>query len=429
MLILVKLGSSKRNWEKVRRAGAGALFLLLGLWVWNPLSLGAAQAADIAATEIRLGDHRTKTRFVLDLSDKVDFNIFTLVDPYRVVIDLPDIRWRVSKKSSRRKTGLISGLRYGNFRPGRSRVVLDTAKPAKVSKAFLLPPAEGKRYRLVIDLVGTDRAGMLAGASAAQSAEPAAQQEASAGNGFQVDPPGRKPKKDRQARKVVVIDPGHGGVDPGATSRSGIFEKKITLAIAKKMKQHLDSLNRYTVYLTRSSDKFIRLRDRIAIARAKGADLFISLHADAIESRKVSGMSVYTLSERASDKEAEALAEKENKADLIAGMDLNDNPPEVANILIDLAQRESMNESSKFAGDLVNELRKVTKLLRRTHRFAGFAVLKAPDVPSVLVELGFLSNPKDEKALRSPRHQARLAAALGKAIDTYFERVEQANRY
>ncbi|MEK9677276.1 MAG: N-acetylmuramoyl-L-alanine amidase [Rhodospirillaceae bacterium] len=425
----MKLGSIKQNWDIVRRTGALTVILLLGAFVWSPLPGGVAKAADIAATEIRLGDHRTKTRFVLDLSDKVDFKIFTLVDPYRVVIDLPDIKWRVSKKSSGRKTGLISGFRYGNFRPGRSRVVLDTAKPAKVLKASLLPPAGGKRYRLVIDLVATNPAGMLTDASATPPSEPAVQQTARAGNGLQVDPPGRKPKKGRKTRKVVVIDPGHGGVDPGAIGGTGIFEKKITLAVAKQMKQHLEKLNRYTVYLTRSNDKFVRLRERIAIARAKGADLFISLHADAIKSRKVSGTSVYTLSERASDKEAAALAEHENKADLIAGMDLNDNPPEVTNILIDLAQRESMNESSTFAGDLVNELRKVTKLLRRSHRFAGFAVLKAPDVPSVLIELGFLSNPKDEKALRNPEHRARLAGALGKAIDTYFDRVEQANRY
>ena len=238
--------------------------------------------------------------------------------------------------------------------------------------------------------------------------------------------PGRKPE--RRKRKVIVIDPGHGGVDPGALAPSGAYEKDITLAAAKVFKRRLDATKRYEVHLTRDNDTFIRLRDRIAIARAKNADLFISLHADTIASKGVRGMSVYTLSEKASDKEAADLAEKENKADLIAGIDLTSETANVTNILIDLAQRETMNESARFAANLVSELRSVSKILPRAHRFAGFAVLKAPDVPSVLMEMGFLSNPQDEKALTDPAYRARMADSLVQAVNRFFRQVEKAER-
>tara|TARA_Y100001936_G_scaffold252108_1_gene310536 strand:+ start:232 stop:759 length:528 start_codon:yes stop_codon:yes gene_type:complete len=173
---------------------------------------------------------------------------------------------------------------------------------------------------------------------------------------------------------------------------------------------------------------FIRLRERIARARAAGADLFLSIHADSIRNPRVRGMSVYTLSERASDKEAAALARKENKSDMIAGLDLNEQSNEVVNILIDLAQRETMNESTVFARQLVTELSKVRKMLRNTHRFAGFAVLKAPDIPSVLVELGYLSNRSDERLLRDPGQRRRMATAMTRAIRRYFDRQEALNQ-
>ena len=220
-------------------------------------------------------------------------------------------------------------------------------------------------------------------------------------------------------KPVVVIDPGHGGIDPGSTS-GRVFEKHITLAAAKVIESHLKSLGRYTVFLTRRNDKFVRLRKRIAIAKAHGASLFISLHADAIKNRRVRGLSVYTLSERASDKEAADLARKENKSDVIAGVDLSTESPIVSDILIDLRQRNTMNESSKLAIGLVKHMRQVTKTLSNAHRFAGFAVLKSPDIPSILVEMGFLSNKADEKALLNPKYRAQLARSIGKAVDDYF---------
>ncbi|KIM00767.1 N-acetylmuramoyl-L-alanine amidase [Paramagnetospirillum magnetotacticum MS-1] len=219
---------------------------------------------------------------------------------------------------------------------------------------------------------------------------------------------------------VIVIDPGHGGVDPGATGVSGTYEKHITLAMARELKAMLEHNGRYRVHLTRDRDVFIRLRERIAIARAQGADLFISLHADAVQSPQIRGLSVYTLSRNASDAEAQALAEKENKADLIAGIDLTHESADVANILIDLAQRETMNRSAGFATELVDEVGQEMDLLGNTHRFAGFAVLKAPDVPAVLVEMGYLSNESEEKMLRQPQYRARLAKSIAKAVERFF---------
>ncbi len=219
---------------------------------------------------------------------------------------------------------------------------------------------------------------------------------------------------------VIVIDPGHGGVDPGATGVSGTYEKHITLAMARELKTMLERNGRYRVHLTRDRDVFIRLRERIAIARAQGADLFISLHADAVQNPQIRGLSVYTLSRNASDSEAQALAEKENKADLIAGIDLTHESADVANILIDLAQRETMNRSAGFATELVDEVGQEMDLLGNTHRFAGFAVLKAPDVPAVLVEMGYLSNESEEKMLRQPQYRARLAKSVSKAVERFF---------
>ncbi|MBU2091250.1 MAG: N-acetylmuramoyl-L-alanine amidase, partial [Alphaproteobacteria bacterium] len=221
-------------------------------------------------------------------------------------------------------------------------------------------------------------------------------------------------------KRVVIIDPGHGGVDPGAIGVSGVYEKDLTLAMAKQLQDVLRRTGKYHVVLTRDRDIFLRLRERIAIARREGAELFLSLHADAIKNKDLRGLSVYSLSETASDSEAEALAQKENKADLIAGIDLSTESAEVTNILINLAQRETMNDSARFASMLLKELDPVTPLLRSSHRFAGFAVLKAPDVPSVLVEMGFLSNRTDEANLRNRAYRDKMSQAIAKGINAFF---------
>lgn len=222
-------------------------------------------------------------------------------------------------------------------------------------------------------------------------------------------------------RPVIVIDPGHGGVDPGATSASGIFEKNITLTIGLELCAKLLSTGHYHVVLTRDSDTFVSLRERIENARTHRADLFISLHADTTNNIEARGLSVYTLSERASDQEAAALAERENKVDLINGVDLSDESHDVASILIDLMQRETMNRSIELAGLFIRELRHEIQLLPEAHRFAGFAVLKAPDIPSVLLEIGYLSNLEEEQLLRQYDYRSRLEAILIRAVDQYFK--------
>ncbi|MGE4280726.1 MAG: N-acetylmuramoyl-L-alanine amidase [Magnetospirillum sp.] len=242
----------------------------------------------------------------------------------------------------------------------------------------------------------------------------------------QPEPQPRTPRN--QGKAVVVIDPGHGGVDPGALGVSGIYEKHITLAMARELKAQLERSGRYKVHLTRDRDIFIRLRERVAIARQYGADLFISLHADSVNNPQLTGLSVYTLSQTASDGEAQLLADKENKADLLAGIDLSHESADVANILIDLAQRETMNRSAGFAGGVVDELGRETTLLGNTHRFAGFAVLKAPDVPSILIELGYLSNASEERQLRQPDYRAKLAKGIARAVDRHFLEGQKARR-
>ncbi|MBI3514533.1 MAG: N-acetylmuramoyl-L-alanine amidase [Proteobacteria bacterium] len=229
-------------------------------------------------------------------------------------------------------------------------------------------------------------------------------------------------------KRVIVIDPGHGGVDPGAVSLRGVFEKTITFDIAQEIERQLTQTGRYTVVLTRTDDSFVRLRQRVAMARQVGADLFISIHADSLSNHAIGGMSIYTLSETASDREAEALAAKENKADIIVGVDLRDESPQVSTILIDLAQRETKNLSAKLARSVIDEIGRDRRLLPKPHRFAGFAVLTAPDVPSVLIELGYLSNRTDEHELLDPGHRQRLARGVQRALDRFFAGRERLRR-
>lgn len=403
----------------VRRA-AIAILAIATAWYAVPAAAAAPQV-----TSVRVGVYPAKTRIVLDVTGPVKFSSFILPKPYRVVLDMTEVTWSSGLKNPP-KGGLVTGMRFGLFKPGSSRVVLDSLGPVRVANAFMIPPSgKNRSYRLVLDIAKTSRQAFLM-AYKRPDRRPVAKSAPPATASLPV-PYRRKPPRPNQ-KKVIVIDPGHGGVDPGAMSRSGVWEKHIVLSFARDLRRGLIASGKFDVRLTRDRDVFIRLRDRIAIARRAGADLFISVHADSIGNSRVRGTSVYTLSERASDKEADTLAQKENKADLIAGVDLNEQSDDVVNILIDLAQRETMNESAVFARKLVDELGKTRKMLRNTHRFAGFAVLKAPDIPSVLVELGYLSNRRDEKLLRDPRQRRRMAAAMARAVKQYFDRQQALNR-
>jgi N-acetylmuramoyl-L-alanine amidase len=383
------------------------LILIVSLCWALPQSAGA----ETIARGIRIGVNGGITRVVLDLSAPVSFHVFALADPYRIVLDLPDIAWRVPAGTALRKGGLVAGLRYGHYQQGNARVVLDLKGPGVVGKSFLLPAAKGYGPRLVIDIRATSRQAFLAARK--PPPVPTARRDEI--------PKTVMPKRQPAQKPLVVIDPGHGGVDPGAIGISGVFEKRVTLAVAKQIRKAVRALGRQRVRLTRDRDAFISLRGRVALARTAGADLFVSIHADSIGNRRVRGGGIYTLSETSSDKESAALAAKENRADVIAGVNLTGHDDQVASILIDLTQRETMNYSAQFAAALVPELRQLIRMRRKPHRFAGFRVLKAPDVPSVLIELGYLSNRRDEKMLTNAASRAAIAASIARAVDNYFK--------
>ena len=374
-----------------------------------------AMAAEAAVTGIRLGDQANGTRVVLDITGDIHHHVFTLPNPYRVVIDLPEIEWRLPGLTLSVGSGLVRQFRYGLFEPGVSRVVLDVSGPVVVTRSFMLRPTADFGYRLVLDLEPVSAENFSAQTKTAPPPETTSQTRAAT-----LAEPEPKPRGDKP---IIVVDAGHGGIDPGTTGLSGGYEKAVTLAFALELKRQIEAAGRYRVMLTRERDIFISLRKRVELARVNGADLFISLHADALANRRVSGAAVYTLSEKASDAEAEELAARENKSDVIAGVNLAEEgyDENVANILIELAIRETMNQSAEFVGFIIPELGKEISLLRKTHRYAGFRVLKAPDVPSVLIEMGYLSNPGDEARLLDANHRRHLMGAVVRAVDGYFQ--------
>lgn len=376
-------------------------------------TLARAEGNATVAKDARLAGDRERTRFIADLSKKVDVQVFALGNPYRVIVDAVDVSFQLPPGIGREQRGLVTAFRYGLFAPGKSRIVLDVSGPFLIDRSFVLEPRDDQPARLVIDLVPTDEKTFLAKLQDARK-EGTAQAP-------QPLPPA--PAHPADAKPIVVLDPGHGGVDPGARSSSGVSEKDIVLKFAERLKEKLLATERYQVFMTREDDTFLPLKERVAFAQKKGAGLFLSIHADYFptEIDDARGATVYTLSEKASDAEAKALAAKENLSDAIAGVELPEDSDEVVtNILIDLAQRETKNRSVVFARSIVGELAAKGTLHSKRLRSAGFRVLKAPDVPSVLLELGFLSNPDDEKQLTSDSWRDRVAASVTAAIDGYF---------
>ncbi len=379
------------------------------------LLVAPVQAAPNAtiAKDARLAGDRERTRFIADLSKKVDVHVFALGNPYRVIVDAADVSFQMPPGIGKEQRGLVTAFRYGLFAPGKSRIVLDVSGPFLIDKSFVLEARDDQPARLVIDLVPTDEKTFQA---SLREARQAAVEKASL-------PLPAAPVRPADAKPIIVLDPGHGGVDPGTSSPNGVTEKVVVLKFAEELKKKLLATGRYEVYLTRNDDTFLPLKDRVAFAQKKGAGLFLSIHADYFPTKidDARGATVYTLSEEASDDEARELAAKENFSDAIAGVALpDDSDGVVANILIDLAQRETQNRSVVFARSIVGELAGKTILHTKRLRSAGFRVLKAPDVPSVLLELGFLSNPDDEKELTSERWRDRMANSVAEAIDDYF---------
>ena len=387
----------------------------------------AFSAADSAAasgiTSMRIGQGVGSVRIVFDADRKFDYKVFLLNEPKRLVIDTFDVKVSPEIEKYVDKNHLVTKTRLGSVGTDGIRIVFDLQKPAIVKKAFMLAPQSNFGWRFVIDVsIASEREfSSKVGSKYALSNE-----NSFAGSYSSSSSKSSSKAKTVNKKKIIVLDPGHGGKDPGAIGYSGVYEKNITLAMAKELKVILEKEG-YKVHLTRSTDIFIPLRDRVKIARKYNADLFMSIHADSAVNRSAKGLSVYTLSETASDKEAAALAERENKADVVAGLNLLEHSKEVSDILINLAQRETMNRSSEFASFMVQEMRKSVKLRDNTHRFAGFAVLKAPDVPSVLLEMGYLSNRTEERLLKQKDYRRKLAVSTSKAVEKYFDNMQHAS--
>ena len=387
----------------------------------------AFSAADSVAasgiTSMRIGQGVGSVRIVFDADRKFDYKVFLLNEPKRLVIDTFDVKVSPEIEKYVDKNNLVTKTRLGSVGTDGIRIVFDLQKPAIVKKAFMLAPQSNFGWRFVIDVsIASEREfSSKVGSKYALSNE-----NSFAGSYSSSSSKSSSKAKTVNKKKIIVLDPGHGGKDPGAIGYSGVYEKNITLAMAKELKVILEKEG-YKVHLTRSTDIFIPLRDRVKIARKYNADLFMSIHADSAVNRSAKGLSVYTLSETASDKEAAALAERENKADVVAGLNLLEHSKEVSDILINLAQRETMNRSSEFASFMVQEMRKSVKLRDNTHRFAGFAVLKAPDVPSVLLEMGYLSNRTEERLLKQKDYRRKLAVSTSKAVEKYFDNMQHAS--
>lgn len=393
--------------------------MLLGLALAGLLTVSPASAADPEVLGVRAGKQIDATRLVIDLSQKLDYKIYTLSDPYRIVVDFPNVAWKINTDGVNRllrENPTIKGFRFGQFGANGGRIVMELNEPVAVKRNFVLDPIGPHPYRFVLDFDRTDEASFAKQADASKS-----QHAVAAKNEPPVIKPVPPPRKDKDQRRIVVLDPGHGGVDPGAIGVSGHYEKTLTLAMAKELAKQLTATGRYKVVLTRDDDRFMALRDRVAFARQAGAELFISIHADSHNDSDTRGASVYTLSDTGSDREASLLAQKENKADIIAGLDLNRQAPNVQSILIDLAQRETVNRSRVFANLLVQEMASARiPMVQAPNRSAGFAVLTATDVPAALIELGYLSNAGEESLLRSQAYEQRMAKAMVRSIDGFF---------
>src|SRR5882757_5301432 len=355
-----------------------------------------AQAGALAS-EVRLGGDDQQTRMVVDFSEKIEVRAFTLANPYRVVIDMPQVTFQLPPRTGETGRGLIKAFRFGLVMQGGSRMVIDLARPARVERAFVMEAANDQPARLVLDLASTDRDAFMRTITLENRALDNRPADVRKAEPHAENKPGGDP------RPLIVLDPGHGGIDNGTRASSGEMEKTIVLEFSLMLRDKIEKTGKYRVVMTRADDNFVALGDRVAIGRERQAALFVSIHADALRRTEgdAQGATVYTLSERASDIRAARLAEAENQADAIAGLDLSSEPKDVAGILIDLARRETKTFSLQFAQAVVGQMKTATRMHLHPLRSAAFVVLKSPDVPSVLVELGYVTNKADLKSLIS----------------------------
>jgi N-acetylmuramoyl-L-alanine amidase len=399
-------------------------------------------------SDVRLAGDGKQTRFILDLDKTISFRAFPLADPYRVVLDIPQVSFQLPAGAGTAGRGLIKAFRYGLVMPGGSRIVFDLTGPARIANSYVLEAANGQPPRLVLELEEVDRTTFVQSLSSDSRPElrPAiaaakdvvtkdtvatdtvatieAKVEVAPKPAAALDKPAAaadKPAAAADLRPVIVIDPGHGGIDNG-TQSGNEYEKNLVLEFGSALRDRIEKSGKYRVVMTRTDDTFIPLADRVKIARNQSAALFVSIHADALPRHEgdAQGATIYTLSDRASDAEAERLAEAENKADAIGGVNLTEEPTDVADILIDLAQRETRTFSNRFARLLMGEMKTTTRMHKHPLKSAGFRVLKAPDVPSVLIELGYVSNKDDLEHLVSENWRFRTVGSVAHAIDAFF---------
>ncbi|MDA9531747.1 N-acetylmuramoyl-L-alanine amidase [Bradyrhizobium sp. CCBAU 25338] len=373
------------------------------------------------ASAARLAGDGKQTRFVLDLDRTVTFRTATLADPFRVVVDVPQVNFQLPAGTGSGGRGLIKAFRYGLVMPGGSRIVFDLTGPAKIANSYVVEAANGQPARLVLELEEIERAAFVASLSPENRPElrPAIAEAPPATVPAKATADAAQHKADD--RPVVVIDPGHGGIDNG-TQSGGESEKNLVLAFGLALRDKLEKGGKYRVVMTRDDDTFIPLNDRTKIARNHKAALFVSIHADALPRAEgdAQGATIYTLSDKASDAEAQRLADAENRADAIAGFNLAEEPNDVADILIDLTQRETRTFSNRFARLLMGEMKATVRMHKHPLKSAGFRVLKAPDVPSVLVEIGYVSNKGDLEHLVSEGWRSRAVGSMAQAIDGFL---------
>jgi N-acetylmuramoyl-L-alanine amidase len=376
----------------MQRLPSRAHVLVLG-WAALLLASLASAASAVTVKEVRLWAGPDATRLVFDLSAPVQHTVMTLQNPDRVVIDISGARID-SARAMPEGQGFVKQLRVGPQGKGDLRFVIDLSSPA-APRSFSVAPAANYGNRLVVDL-----------SPLAANAPPVVVKSADDAHGRDV---------------IVAIDAGHGGVDPGSIGKAGTREKNVTLAIARRLKERIDKEPGMRAVLTRDTDNFVEHRERIARARRQRADMFVSVHADSYRDRSVVGSSVYVLSARgASDESARWLADRENAADLVGGVSLDDKDSVLASVLLDLSQGASMSASFDAAQKVMDELDRIGNVTRRGVKSAGFLVLKSPDIPSILVETAFISNPTEESRLSSARHQQRLAEAIFQGVRGYF---------
>jgi N-acetylmuramoyl-L-alanine amidase len=375
---------------------------------------GPGYAKSPEMTGISMHVSNDKTVISVEISQPEGFSVAASTSPNRVIVDFETINFNLPTGAGKEVAGLVTAWRTASVDTDHGRLMLETSAPVTVSRSKLVPGLGAGPAHIEIELAKAEAeapkpdvptADTLVTASLSKAAQPTPLATAE--------------------MKTIVIDPGHGGGDPGASAPDGVAEKDVVLAFAKTFKTALEATGHYKVVLTREGDLFLPLEQRVKIARDNKADLFLVIHADTLtgpllQRNQVRGMTLYTVSDKASDAEAEALAQKENRADIIAGVDLGGQTPQISNVLINLAQRESRAEALKFAGRAIAEARSETNITSQPMRSAAFVVLKAPDVASVLIELGYLSNALDEAQLTSDAWRQKMSAAFTRAVDGYF---------